>query len=235
MRQVKTMADVHALVVAAGRGERFGSGRPKQYQVLAGHAVLEHAVRPFLDHPQVTDVTVVIAEDDGRFQDLSLIDEPRLRTALGGPHRSYSVLNGLHALAGRGAQLDSRVLVHDGARPCVSREEIDAVLALGEGILVAPVVDSLKRCDPEVTQVTASVDRRGLRRALTPQCFELGRLSDALSAALVSEEPPGDEAEAIERAGGTVLVTEGSGCNIKITTAEDLRLAEAIFAMRAQG
>jgi 2-C-methyl-D-erythritol 4-phosphate cytidylyltransferase len=228
------MAEVHVLVVAAGRSERFGGVQPKQYHSLAGSTVLEHAIRPFLDHPAITDVTAVIAQDDDRFGALSLIRDGHLHAAEGGPQRAHSVLNGLHALSARGTPFDAMVMVHDGARPCVTRHEIDALLALGEGILVAEQADSLKRCDDRGERVLESVLRDGLCRALTPQCFQLGRLSDAIAAALASGRLPGDEAQAIEWAGGEVLVAAGKVSNIKITTADDLVLAEAILAGRGQ-
>jgi 2-C-methyl-D-erythritol 4-phosphate cytidylyltransferase len=229
-------AEVHVLVVAAGRGSRFGSEVPKQYLALAGRTVLEHAIQPFLDHPAVIDVTVVVAADDERFGALSGLSQDRLRTAVGGPERAHSVLNGLHTLLGRGVAEDALVMVHDGARPCVCREEIDALLALGEGILAIRESDTLKRTQvvDAVRRVEVTVDRTGLQRALTPQCFQLGRLSDALSAAVAIDPLPSDEAQAIEAAGGEVAVARGRPWNIKVTTPDDLVLAAAVLAARSE-
>jgi len=231
------MAEVHALVVAAGRGTRFGSEAPKQYSSIAGRTVLEHAVQPFLDHPEILDVTVVLADDDERFGALSLAHSERLHTASGGAQRARSVLNGLRTLQGRGASEDALVLVHDGARPCVTRAEIDALLALGEGMLALPVSDTLKSWSEIAGQVLidTTLAREGVLRALTPQCFRLERLCDALSGALAAGRVPSDEAQAIEWTGARVAVAWGAATNIKVTTPGDLLLAAAVLAARDIG
>lgn len=223
-------AEVYALVVAAGRGERMGAERPKQFLPLAGLTVLEHALRSFLDHPEVVDVTVVLAEDSlGELLQLSR-RPAALHDAVGGPERAHSVLNGLHAMMGRGVSPEARVLVHDGARPCVTREEIDALLAVGEGVLVRELTATIKRT--EHGRVVATVPREGLCEALTPQCFRLGALADALGRALTLGELPTDEADAMERSGAVVAAVPGAVTNIKVTRPDDLALAERILSRR---
>jgi 2-C-methyl-D-erythritol 4-phosphate cytidylyltransferase len=123
------------------------------------------------------------------------------------------------------------VAVHDGVRPFVTVEEIDAVVAAaqtgGAAILVAPVTDTIKQIDDG--RVVKTLDRSGLRRALTPQCFRYELLRDAYQAADVTDPSVTDESVLVEKLGVPVSFVEGSPRNIKVTTAEDLLIAEAIL------
>jgi 2-C-methyl-D-erythritol 4-phosphate cytidylyltransferase len=124
------------------------------------------------------------------------------------------------------------VVVHDGVRPFVTVEEIDATIAAaksdGAAILVAPVTDTIKQVDDEV--VVKTLDRGTLRRALTPQCFRYELLREAYQKADVNDPSLTDESALLEELGTRVSIVEGSARNIKITTAEDLAIAEAILA-----
>jgi 2-C-methyl-D-erythritol 4-phosphate cytidylyltransferase len=142
------------------------------------------------------------------------------------------VRNGLRALESEARRGDA-VLVHDAARPCVTRAEIDALLAADapEGALLAlPVADTLKR--EEDGSVAETVPRAGLWRALTPQRFAYGLLCEALDAAARAGRSPTDEAQAVEWLGRRPRLVAGAATNIKITTGGDLLLAEAILAAR---
>jgi 2-C-methyl-D-erythritol 4-phosphate cytidylyltransferase len=158
---------------------------------------------------------------------------PSVTTAIGGKERSQSVRNGLAALAGR-ASPDDWVLVHDAARPCVPRQDVDRLLervsqhAVG-GLLAAPAADTLKRAGSD-KEIVETVDRSGLWRALTPQMFRYGRLCEALDRALASGRLPTDEAQALEWVGERPVVVEGSTANIKITSADDLVIAVALMS-----
>ena len=158
---------------------------------------------------------------------------PQVVTAEGGAERSHSVRNGLAALSGRAAAGDW-VLVHDAARPCVSRQDIDKLLdRVGShpvgGLLAAPAADTLKRAASE-GEVLETVDRASLWRALTPQMFRYGSLCAALDRAFGEGRSPTDEAQAHEWMGERPLVVEGSTTNIKITSADDLVIAVALLA-----
>lgn len=163
---------------------------------------------------------------------------PVVVTAAGGSERSHSVRNGLAALSGRAAA-DDWVLVHDAARPCVPRQDVDRLLdrvqshSVG-GLLAAPAADTLKRASGDKTsvdqEVIETVDRSSLWRALTPQMFRYGRLCNALDRALAEGRSPTDEAQALEWVGERPLVVEGSTTNIKITSADDLVIAVALLA-----
>ncbi|MBS0422147.1 MAG: 2-C-methyl-D-erythritol 4-phosphate cytidylyltransferase [Proteobacteria bacterium] len=158
---------------------------------------------------------------------------PKVTTATGGGERSHSVRNGLAALMGRAAS-DDWVLVHDAARPCVSRQDVDRLLdrvqthATG-GILAAPAADTLKRAG-ENKEIIQTIDRTSLWRALTPQMFRYGRLCEALDRAHAEGRTPTDEAQALEWIGERPLVVEGSTTNLKITSADDLVIAVALLA-----
>jgi len=161
---------------------------------------------------------------------------PKVVTAHGGTERSHSVRNGLAALSGR-AGVEDWVLVHDAARPCVSRQDVDRLLDRVQshpvgGLLAAPAADTLKRAGGE-KQVLETVDRASLWRALTPQMFRYGRLCEALDRALGQGRSPTDEAQALEWMGERPLVVEGSTTNIKITSADDLVIAVALMAARS--
>lgn len=214
---------------AAGVGRRFGADRPKQYASLCGRTVIEWALAPFLTDPRCAGAVVALAADDPYW---TAIAPPSVVAASGGEERSHSVRNGLAVLAGR-ATRDDWVLVHDAARPCLPRQDLDRLLAdLGThavgGLLAAPAADTLKRADAS-QHVEETVDRRGLWRALTPQMFRYGRLCEALDRAHAAGRIPTDEAQAIEWLGERPVLVAGAAANLKITSAADLAVAAALL------
>ncbi len=223
-----------AVVVAAGSGERMGAGVPKQYLPLAGRTVLEHALQPLLDHPQLERLVVVLAADDTRFAATAAARSARVVTAVGGRTRAESVAAGLAELAD--AEADTPVLVHDGARPCLGRGDIDRLLAAfgPHGALLAlPVRDTLKRAHADPPGVTATVDRADLWQALTPQAFPLGPLRTAIAAYGVDVT---DESQAMERAGYAPVRDAVEAANLKVTHPGDVELAELILTrVRGRG
>lgn len=214
---------------AAGIGRRFGTDRPKQYAPLCGRTVIEWALEPFLTDPRCAGAVVALAQDDPYW---SAIAPPIVLVAAGGQERSHSVRNGLAALAER-AKPDDWVLVHDAARPCLPRQDLDRLLselathAVG-GLLATPAADTLKRSDAS-REVEQTVDRAGLWRALTPQMFRYGRLCEALDRAHAAGRIPTDEAQAIEWLGDRPKLVEGAAANLKITSAADLAIAAALL------
>ena len=221
------MRKVTALIVAAGRGSRFGGPLPKQYALLAGQPVLRRTIAAFhaagIDRVQV----VIGPGDDAHYA--AATDGLDLPAPIqGGASRQQSVLNGLEALAGNPPDL---VAIHDAARPFVRGAEIEACLAAAsaEGIdgavLGIPLADTLKRVG-DGNAVTETVPRRDLWRAQTPQVFRFAPLLAAHRAAapLAAAEATAltDDAAVAERAGLKVVMVAGSEDNRKITTAEDL-------------
>lgn len=222
----------HAVVVAAGTGQRMGAGRPKQYLPLAGSTVLEHAVAPFLAHPGLDRLVIVLAADDREFSGSTLAGRARITTATGGATRAASVAAGVAAL---GTDDDGvAVLVHDGARPCLPPGDIDRLLAAcgPDGALLAvPVRDTLKRADGTGC-VAATVARERLWQALTPQGFPLAALRRAIAAHGANAT---DEAQAMEGAGHAPRLVEADATNFKVTHPGDLDLAAMILARHRHG
>lgn len=217
----------------------MGSQIPKQYLPLQGRPLLEHTLACFLKRPDMAAVVLVLAAGDTRWRALAGSDSARLLRAPGGATRCESVYQGLLSLSGRAADEDW-ILVHDAARPCLRQGDIDRLLgALSPdscgGLLAVAVQDTLKREDGR-RFVSATVERRGLWRALTPQAFRLGPLRAALAAACAAacagQQPVTDEAMAMERQGASPRLVPGQPDNIKVTCRQDLRLAERILEAR---
>ncbi|MEM0929445.1 MAG: bifunctional 2-C-methyl-D-erythritol 4-phosphate cytidylyltransferase/2-C-methyl-D-erythritol 2,4-cyclodiphosphate synthase [Pseudomonadota bacterium] len=218
-----------AIIVAAGKGVRAGGTVPKQYQLLAGEPVLRRTLRAFEEHPLIDRIQVVIADgQEDRFAEASAGFEKVLPPVVGDAERQGSVLKGLEALAG---DAPATVLIHDGARPFVTAQTIDKVIAsleTSEGAIAAlPVSDTLKR-DKGEPSIEETVPREGLWRAQTPQGF---RFSTILSVhrQYSDRQDMTDDASLLEAAGLPVALVEDLGTNIKITRPEDFALAERML------
>lgn len=217
---------------AAGSGQRFGSEKPKQYMPLAGRTVIEWALQPFIADPRCVQLVVALAAGDAHFNTLATTRDPRLQCVTGGAQRCDSVLAALESIPSADEEW---VLVHDAARPCVTRAEIDALLdaaaAEAGALLAQPLAETLKRGDA-TGRVIDTPPREALWRAQTPQAFRLGLLRAALRAARAAGRTPTDEAQAVEWQGHPVRLVPGSATNLKITEASDLALAAAVLAQR---
>ncbi|MBK7596430.1 MAG: 2-C-methyl-D-erythritol 4-phosphate cytidylyltransferase [Gemmatimonadetes bacterium] len=215
------------IVVAAGRGARMGGEVPKQYLTLAGHPVLLHALRPFVSHPEVATVVVVLPPQDAEAPPpwLAGLVGDALMIVAGGADRAASVRNGLAAVPAE----CSVVLVHDGARPFPPRAAIDGGIQaarVGHVALPAlPVSDTLKRAD-DFGRVLGTVPREGLWRAQTPQAFPRAMLERAHAAEMAGDMVATDDAMLAELLGAVVEILPGTARNLKITTRDDLALAE---------
>jgi 2-C-methyl-D-erythritol 4-phosphate cytidylyltransferase/2-C-methyl-D-erythritol 2,4-cyclodiphosphate synthase len=221
------MPNCVALVVASGRGERFGGERPKQYLPLAGRPVLRHCLERFCRHPGIDRVRAVIHPDDDALYAAAADGLDLLDPVPGGATRQESVRLGLESLAGDPPDC---VLIHDGVRPLVGRALIDRVLdalRTHAGALPAvAVTDTLKRGDRGV--VVGTVGRGGLHRAQTPQGFSYRGIVEAhrrfAGAAMT------DDAALAEAAGLTVALVAGDEDNLKVTEPADLARAERLLA-----
>jgi 2-C-methyl-D-erythritol 4-phosphate cytidylyltransferase len=224
-----------AVVVAAGRGQRFGGGVPKQYVRLLGRSVLSWSLGALLSEPSIEGIVVALARGDRRWPRIAESREPRVSTCAGGDRREVSVANALDALSSRARDSDW-VLVHDAARPCLRREDLVSLVEATRndpvgGILAVPVADTLKADDGH-GRSSHTAPRELLWRALTPQMFRYGLLKRALALCIDRERPVTDEASAIEALGLRPLLVRGRSDNIKLTTAEDRGIAEAILRQR---
>lgn len=215
-----------AVVLAAGSGRRMGGTRRKQYLELRGEPVLLWALRPFLEHPRIVATLVVLPLEDVDTPPSWLRELPVRRVA-GGAERGDSVWNGLLATPG---DVD-RVLIHDGARPLVSAEVIDRVLAAcgTQGAVAGvPTTDTLKEVGEEGL-VQATPDRRRLWHAQTPQGFPRMEILQAYRAGRKSGGVAAtDDAEVYARWGGRVVMVRGSPHNLKVTHPVDLIVADAL-------
>lgn len=225
----------YALVPCAGIGARSGAGVPKQYATIAGRAMVAHTLAALAGVARIVGTIVVLAPGDDRFETSApqFAGATRWAVRCGGATRARSVANGLGELLERGARPGDWVLVHDAARPCVRHADIDHLLQRGMmhdtgALLAAPVRDTIKRGNAE-HEAEASVPRENLWRAFTPQLFHRGELADALEAAIASGVAATDEAKALELRGKTALLVTGSDDNLKVTSAEDLAIAEMIL------
>ncbi|MCK9608330.1 MAG: 2-C-methyl-D-erythritol 4-phosphate cytidylyltransferase [Methylomonas sp.] len=223
-----------AVVPAAGVGKRMQADRPKQYLPLAGKTVIEHTLTRLLQSGAFQAVAVAISVEDPYWPELDISKHPNVMTAPGGKERADSVLSALKALEGKATEHDW-VLVHDAARPCLTAEDIHLQIntlkddAVG-GILALSSHDTLKHVDG--ASITATIDRKHVWRALTPQMFKYGMLRDALQQ---TEGNPAitDEASALEMLGMQPKIVEGRPDNIKITRPEDLALAQFYMEQQA--
>jgi len=223
------MGPICALVLAAGRGTRFGGTLPKQYLPLGGSSVLRHAVDALAAHPRVDRVLVAIRPEDRAVYDESVRGLDLLPPVAGGAERQDSVRLGLEALA---ALAPSLVLIHDGARPFLDAAMIDRVIDALDRAPAAipglPLGDTIKRVAGDV--IAETVDRAGLWRVQTPQGFHFAAILDAHRKS--AGKALTDDAAVAEAAGIAPLIVAGSDDNLKITTAADLAAAERVLAAR---
>jgi 2-C-methyl-D-erythritol 4-phosphate cytidylyltransferase len=227
---------VAAILLAAGRSSRMGAGLPrKPFLALRGRSVLEHACQAFEQSIWVREIVLVAHEDD-----LLRMAELRARGVLGaklaaivagGPERTDSVRAGVHALASR-AEV---VLIHDVARPLVRTARIEAVARAaresGAAVLAFPVHDTIKR-SRDGRSAHETLDRDGLWVARTPQGFRGERLREMLERAARDGFRPTDDAALHERYHGPVTIVVDEPFNLKLTTPEDLALAEAFLSVQ---
>lgn len=221
-----------AIIVAGGSGSRMNAAVKKQYLCLEGVPVVGHTLKSFDRYPGLDRIVLVVPEIDrdrcrsdilaplGLDHDVLLVS--------GGPRRQDSVMNGL-AVAGDSGDT---VMIHDGVRPFVRKSLIDACLsgvkATGACIPAIAVTDTLKQVD-EKGAITATLDRRFIQLAQTPQTFSLGLIRRAHQLAAQRGFSATDDASVAEFAGERVMIVPGDRDNIKITTPPDLPMARSIL------
>ncbi len=225
---------IWALIPCAGIGSRAGTAQPKQYQPLAGRAMVLHTLDAFAAVGRVRETLVVLAPEDRLFAALASDAPARCASvACGAASRAGTVAHGLAALRLRGAAPGDWVLVHDAARclvtPALIDRLIDACLddAVG-GLLAMPAADTIKLAEGD--RVAATVDRSRHWLAQTPQMFRVGALQHALR---LAGDAVTDEASAIELSGHAPRLVLGEPTNFKVTVAQDFVLAQAILLARS--
>lgn len=217
------MREIIAVIPASGIGSRMQADKPKQYLILKGKTILEHTVSLFLEHPEIAKIIIAVAKDDPFYANIALLKSPKIQLVFGGETRADSVLNALMAIEDENAW----ALVHDAARPCLKRSDLDKLLQIEDeqgGILATPAIDTMKRANG--VQILHTEDRSTLWHALTPQFFPVHRLKVSLQSAFAKNQIVTDEASAMELSGYHPQLIMGRSDNIKITRPEDLALAE---------
>jgi len=212
----------HVIILAAGSGQRFGNDTPKQYCALAGKSVLYHSVYTFLSHEKLGSIQVIYDPLHQKYYDDAMKELDLPAPIAGGKSRKESVFNGLKSL--HDIKDDEYILIHDGARPMVSRAEIDAVLGALDTAKAAstatPASDTLYHSDGHY------VNRENVHRLLTPQGFHYG----AIMRAHEQDLDVTDDTALVKALGIDIALVSGSPQNIKITTQDDLQMAEALLA-----
>ncbi len=216
------------IVPAAGVGKRMNADRPKQYLLLSDtQTVIEHTLLRLIGAQFFEKIVVAISDGDPYWDNFPISKHEKIIRAEGGKERADSVLNALAAIENQ-ADKDDWVLVHDAARPCITTQDIEKLIAelrdeaVG-GILALSSHDTLKEVDG--LQIVSTLHRNRIWRALTPQMFRYGALKSALE--LTQGNPTiTDEASALEIQGFSPKIVEGRSDNIKITRPEDLTLAQ---------
>jgi len=224
-----------AVIVAAGKGSRMNMEQNKQFLDIGGRPVLAWTISAFEDASAVDEIVVVVQSSDVAFCKREIIDRFGFRKvktiAGGGKERHESVFNGL-------SQLDDKcgvVLIHDGARPfvdeaCIHRS-IEAAIKYGAACVAVPVKDTVKIAS-EDGFIEDTPDRNRLWQAQTPQSFRYEIITEAYKRAMTDRIQATDDSCLVERIGIKAKVVPGSYYNIKITTREDLVIAEAIAEIR---
>jgi 2-C-methyl-D-erythritol 4-phosphate cytidylyltransferase len=219
------MRMVTAIIVAAGRGKRFGSS--KQFALLRGKPLLDWSIEKLAAHPDVDEIILVLP-DETRKEEFLRRQRKLGAVVSGGPRRQDSVWRGFEKVDARRAEV---VLIHDGVRPLLSQEIITRVIEearkKGAAIPAVPVEDTIK----EVAhgEVIRTLDRERMYKIQTPQGFSYSLLEKALRQAREEGYYGTDEAGLVERLGHKVAVVEGDSRNIKVTTPADLKIAEVLL------
>ncbi len=235
------MPALHVLIPCAGTGTRMGLQAPKQFEVLAGQAMVMHSVQTFLSMPEIASVWVGISPELSNPSDFITASDARLTIShTGGASRHETVLQTLQAMSQAGVSADDWVLVHDAARPGLSTEAarrlIEAVtesVYVCGGILAMPMADTLKLISQQNPNcIGKTLPRDGLWLAQTPQMFRLLALSEALQQAVASKQEVTDEASAMERVGCEPLLVPGEWRNLKVTYPQDWSLMNELLSLK---
>jgi len=225
-----------AIIPAAGEGKRAKTGLRKQFLPLNGKPVLAHTLAKFEEVDAIDGVIVVVPKGLIRYCKEQIVERygfsKVFKVVVGGKTRQDSVRNGIHAIPNE----CSIVAVHDGVRPLVSeghiRESIEYAKRYGGAIVAVKARETLKVASDDL-RVIKTLDREGIWLAQTPQVFRYQIIRDAYNLAYQHNFYGTDEAALVERLGIQIKIVEGSYRNIKITTREDIEIAETI--MRDEG
>ena len=227
----------YAIIVSAGKGVRMNRTTPKQYLLLQGRPVLCHTVMAFSKCPEVDKIVLVVPEKDIQYCREQILSGLRIDTPVkvlaGGKRRQDSVFNGILSVDDR----DAIVVIHDGVRPLIRPEMISRCInkakISGACILGVPLQDTLKTVGRD-SLIQTTINRESLWTAQTPQAFHYQLIRDAHEAAAKAGVEATDDAALLERMGLPVNIVLSTGNNLKITTNDDLLLADALLSQIKQ-
>lgn len=228
--------NVIALIPAAGAGKRMGGDRNKQYLEIGGKPILAHTLEVFEGIEAISEVYLIVPEEDCAYC-CDLVDGIRftkpIRIISGGKERQDSVKNGIDAIYNCDI-----VMVHDGVRPFVTEDiinrSVEETVRCGATVVAVPAKDTIKSVDEE-GNIIETLERKKLWQVQTPQTFKYEIIKEAFDKAYKDGFYGTDDASLVERMGHKVRIIEGSYQNIKITTPEDMIIAEAILKSRQAG
>jgi len=228
------MMNADAVIVSAGKGLRFMEGKKKQFYSLGGKPILAHTLDKFETCPLIRSVRLVVGQEDMDYCLEEIVERYRFQKVSeivpGGKRRQESVKNGIDALP-KDAEI---VAIHDGVRPLLTRtmieDSIHSALRHGAVVLAMPVKETIKMANPDGT-VLKTLDRESLWQIQTPQTFQVNVIREAHYRATEDGFVGTDDASLVERLGVKVHILPGSYTNIKITTPEDLVLANLFLKM----
>ena len=233
---------VSAIIVAGGKGLRMGGALPKQYLSLGGRPVLAHTLLPFHENKNIKKIYLVVPGDDFRFCKSEILLpyklDKKVELVSGGVERQDSVFNGLKAVekkiaTGKADIAEEIVVIHDGVRPFIRYDIIESCIRgareSGTCITGIPSYDTVKTLN-DSGEIHETIERDSIWFAQTPQAFRYSIIKNAHEYAESKGFFGTDDASLVEFTGSKVKIINGSRLNIKITTKEDLLLAEAIFA-----
>ncbi len=227
--------DTTVLVPAAGMGRRMGAELNKQYLQLGGRPILVRTLELFERNPAIKSIYPILPEDEIEYFTEQILPECELGKLAGivpgGKERQDSVRNGLQQLQVDGVKSDSVVLIHDGVRPLFNPELIaqlvDTAILKGGAVVGVPVKDTIKEVEGDL--IVATPERGRLWQVQTPQAFRFELLIRAYQKASADDFLGTDDSSLVERLGMRPVMIEGDYRNIKITTPEDLAIAEALL------
>jgi len=228
---------VEALIISAGKGHRFIEGKKKQFHLLAEKPILAHTIDKFETCPLIHSILLVVGQEDMDYCLKEIIEKYQYKKVSqivpGGKRRQDSVRNGIEVLS-KDAEI---VVIHDGVRPFVTKEMIEdsirSAIRFGAVVLAMPVKETIKMVQPDGT-VLKTLDRESLWQIQTPQTFQVNVIKEAYHKATEDGFAGTDDASLVERLGIKVHILPGSYTNIKITTPEDLILANLFLEVHTE-
>lgn len=233
----KRKKKIIAIIPAAGVGKRMNNLNPKQYLKIAGKTIIEHTLSFLIKEKRISKFIVSLKKNDNIFKKLSISKNKLIQTVTGGKRRTNSVLSGLNFITKYLNLNDCWVLIHDAVRPFLAQEDLNNILKFIEnnysshgGILATPAKDTIKYSKSKEKKIICTIERNRVWHALTPQFFPIKLIQNCLINSLKKKIVINDDSSALEICGYHPKLIKSKSNNFKITTPEDLILAEFYYS-----